>query len=444
MIEGEYMNKILDISIAELSKLYRNRKISPVEFLEETFKWLEVREDKLNAYIDIYKQEALDHARFIESSISEESHILTGIPYALKDLYAISGRKLTCGSPSMKNYISEEDSVVYKQFLSLNSILLGKTNMNEFAAGLVNDQFGRTNNPVDIAYSAGGSSGGSAASVADHIGLFSFGSDTGGSVRIPASYCGILGFKPSQNLKLNKGVFPLSQTLDHVGFFTRHIDDMMIVNSSLNGKEVTTLGQLNVRSKYKLRIGILGDEVLKSIDYQVAERYTQVINKLLDYELTEIDYFDEEKVLDIFSNIFYPEMSYIHSKLENDKKLYRSETYEMVKEGLAYSREQYYKGLSDREVMNEKVKSYFKEGLDLLLMPTVAFRVPLDEEDESFDLNGETRFTLPFNISGNPALSFNMGFDQENMPIGLQLVGKKFSDEEFLENAKEIIGIINA
>ncbi len=437
------MNNVLDISITELSNLYKGRKISPVEFLEETFKRLESREDQLKAFIDVYKDEALNHARSVESMISKESHILTGIPYALKDLYAIAGRKLTCGSPSMKNYIAEKNSEVYKQFLSFNSILLGKTNMNEFAAGLVNEKFGRTNNPVDIAYSAGGSSGGSAASVADYIGLFSFGSDTGGSVRIPASYCGILGFKPTQNLSLNKGVFPLSQTLDHVGFFTRHIDDMIIVNSSLKGIKFNSLKQLNGKNKYNLRIGILGDELLKSIDHEVAKKYTQAINLLSDYELLEIDYFEEEKVLDIFANIFYPEMSYIHSQLDNDKKLYRSETYKMVEEGLTYSAQRYIKGLSDREVMNEKVDSYFKGGLDLLLTPTVAFRVPLDEEDESFDLNGETRFTLPFNISGNPALSFNMGYDHENMPIGLQLVGEKFKDEQFLEYAKEIIEKIN-
>ena len=196
------MKKCSDLSIMKVAELYRRKDMSPVELVRTTFERLKEIDSQLNSFIMVLETEAMEAAKEAEAAFlrNEVKHDLYGIPFSVKDLYYTKGVRTTCGSQILKDYIPDSTAPLVSQLQNCGAILIGKTNMLEFAYGIVHPDYGQTNNPWDVTKTAGGSSGGSAASVAAGIGLFSLGSDTGGSIRIPASYCGIAGLKPTYSL----------------------------------------------------------------------------------------------------------------------------------------------------------------------------------------------------------------------------------------------------
>lgn len=433
------MSEVLKLDIKELAEEYRKKNISPVEVIKENYKRITKREKELNMFIKLYEDEAVEKAKVIERKFIEgdysEDNFLLGIPYGIKDLYDIKGQEMTCGSPSMKGHISKTNSTIYNQVKNKGSILLGKTNMNEFAAGYVNNYFGRTNNPVNPKYTAGGSSGGSAALIGDGIGLFAFGTDTGGSIRIPGSYCGIIGLKPTKNLLSEKGIFPLSKTLDHPGYFTRNLEDALILLATLKNKKERTFFNIKNNKNTNYKIGVLGEKDLTNIDEEIRVEYEKIVKNLKNnpkYYLKEIELPDTDHVLDTFEKIFFAEMSYIHNNFNNKKDLYREETREMIKTGNKIKAVDYLKGIEQKHNLGKYFESLFRQ-IDILITPTLGMRVPVSEETDDFSIEKEMKYTLPFNISGNPALTLNTGKDKNNMPVGVQFVGKKFSDFDLLK-----------
>ena len=252
-------------------------------------------------------------------------------------------------------------------------------------------------------------------------------------MRIPASYCGIFGYKPTQDKKLLKGVFPLSKTLDHAGYFTRTIDDMIILHRVLNDVEIDS------KPNGTLKIGILKEDVLERIDSEVRLTYEHILRRFQMHQLKEVDFVEHAEILQVFSEIFFPEMGHVHDALAADLEEYRKETREMVLRGKETKAIDYLSGLEHRDRIIQQMDVIFESGIDILLTPTVGIKVPMDEEDESFDLDNEMRFTLPFNISGNPALSFNMGYDSNGLPIGLQAIGRRGEDMNLLLQVKQLI-----
>ncbi len=439
------MNEILKLNIKELADKYRKREISPLEVIKENYKKIDKREKDLNMFINLYEEEAIKTAKIAEEKFGtgnyKEDNLLLGIPYGIKDLYGIKDKEMTCGSPSMSGYISKTNSNIYNKVKNNGGILLGKTNMNEFAAGYVNEFYGRTNNPINPEYTAGGSSGGSAALIGDGIGLFAFGTDTGGSIRIPGSYCGVIGLKPTKNFLSEKGILPLSKTLDHPGYFTRNLEDLLIVLSSLKNRKIKEMINLD-RSSYKdLRIGILGEKDLNNVDEDIRKEYERLIiniKKKNTFNMIEVLLPDNNYIIDTFERIFFPEMSNVHENLENDKNLYRKETLDMIKKGKTIKALDYIKGLDQKENISRYFEDIFKK-VDLIITPTLGMRVPVSEETSDFSLEKEMKFTLPFNISGNPALTINMGKDKNNMPVGMQFIGKKNKDFDLIQSINCII-----
>ncbi|MDW7668350.1 MAG: amidase, partial [Bacillota bacterium] len=362
------MKKVLELNIKELAEKYRKKEISPLEVVKENYIKINKREKELNMFINLYEKEALEIAKIAEEKFVkgnyEDKNLLLGIPYGIKDLYDVKDKEMTCGSPSMKGYISKTNSVIYSNIKNKGGILLGKTNMNEFAAGYVNDFFGRTNNPINPHYTAGGSSGGSAALIGDGIGLFAFGTDTGGSIRIPGSYCGIIGLKPTKGFLSEKGIMPLSKTLDHPGYFTRNLEDLLIVLSSLKNRDIKEMINIDGDIYKGIRIGVLGEEDLKNIDEDIRQEYEKLIiniKKKKIFYIEEILLPDNNYVLDTFEKIFFPEMSYIHENLKNDKSLYRKETFDMVKKGRSIKALDYIKGLEQKENISSRFQEIFKK-----------------------------------------------------------------------------------
>ena len=224
------------LSIAELSKGLKNKEFSSVELTQHYLDRIAV--SSLNSYITVTDELALSQARQADLKIAKGiSTILTGIPYAHKDIFCTMGVKTSAGSKMLDSFISPYNATITQKFNDENMVMLGKTNMDEFAMGSSNENsfYGPVTNPWDQDRVPGGSSGGSAAAVAARIAPFATGTDTGGSIRQPASLCGITGIKPTYGRVSRYGVLDLAETLDHVGPMTRNVDDATMMLSAISG-----------------------------------------------------------------------------------------------------------------------------------------------------------------------------------------------------------------
>src|SRR5947207_6298329 len=236
------------LSISELSELIRNKKLSPVDVTRATLDRIEKLNPKLNAYITVTPDMAMKAAQDAEAEIQQKKWRgpLHGIPIALKDLFDSAGIKTTAGSNVFKDRVPAQDAEVVRRLKAAGAVLVGKTNMHEFAFGgssLVT-AFGGVHNPWDVNRIAGGSSGGSASAVAAGLCYGALGSDTAGSIRQPASYCALAGLKPTYGLVSTRGVVPLSWSLDHVGPLTRTVADTAILMQAIAGydpQEITSV-----------------------------------------------------------------------------------------------------------------------------------------------------------------------------------------------------------
>jgi aspartyl-tRNA(Asn)/glutamyl-tRNA(Gln) amidotransferase subunit A len=442
------MNQMIEGSFIDVARLYREKEISPVEVLQKVFQRQERLEPQLNAFISVLKEDAIKSAKKAEQIFlrGEESHLLTGIPFSVKDLFYTQNIATTCGSNVLRGFVPTYTATILEKLLQTGAVLFGKNNMLEFAYGIVHPDYGQTNNPWDIAKTAGGSSGGSAAAVAAGIGYFSLGTDTGGSIRIPASYCGTVGLKPTQGLVSTYGVFPLSWSLDHVGPITRSVKETAVVLSIIAGKDlcdpysagkdISFIGLDTFDRVSPKKIGVLPESKLTSLHPEVKEVYNRTIKlaMALGWEIETIDIEKWNLVEEMIMNILLPEAAQIHEKWIDLKNQYAPMTYQQIEKGLKHKTIDYLKGLKAQKEFSEIVTKAMRD-VDVVLTPTVAFPAP--EEDPVIgdtELN-EMTFTGPFNLSGHPAITVNMGFTSAKLPVGMQLVGKHFGEKELLQVA---------
>jgi aspartyl-tRNA(Asn)/glutamyl-tRNA(Gln) amidotransferase subunit A len=431
------MKKWYELSILEVADLYRKRDLSPLELVRNIFERYQVLEPKLNSFITTLETEAIAEAERAENIFSQKkaAHILCGIPFSVKDLYDTEGIRTTCGSIILRNHIPKTTAPLVKQLQSYGAILLGKTNMLEFAYGIVHPEYGQTNNPWDVTRTAGGSSGGSAAAVAAGLGLFSLGSDTGGSIRIPAAYCGIAGLKPSYGLLSLEGVFPLSPSLDHAGPLAKSTEDLLVVMDAL----VPSLQAQPEREE--VVVGILSPSEMKGVADDVLIVYREVLSHLetLNWRVKVIDlkYFDrtEEMVM----NVLLPEAALIHEQWQLRKGDYAQQTFKQIEAGFNHLSLDYLKAKQEQSKAREDINLVL-ENVDLLIMPTVPYPAP--EEDPPLEEDNEMKFTGIFNVSGHPAVTIQAGFSKEGLPIGIQLVGKLGDDKGLLKKAIKIENLL--
>jgi aspartyl-tRNA(Asn)/glutamyl-tRNA(Gln) amidotransferase subunit A len=426
------LKEVLNGSITQLSKLYQSKQLSPVELMKYLFSSIEKEEPKLNAYISLFEKEALASAKKAEEQFlhGETVHFLTGVPYSLKDLFDTCGKLTTCGSRILSSHIPGDNAAIVDQIQRTGAILLGKTNMLEFAYGVVHPDYGQTNNPWDPTKTAGGSSGGSAASVAAGLGFFSMGTDTGGSIRIPASYCGVAGLKPTYNAINLNGVFPLSWSLDHAGPIARTADDLLVVwDAFFEPAAEESIDR-------KMKIGILPDNYLRSVDEDVMEAYFKTLKVVeeLSWEIVETEIPGWEETEKIIMNLLLPEAAHIHKQWWNRKQDYAPMTYHQIELGMQHKAVDYLEAQKQQKEFRETVSSVFTK-VDALLMPTVAFPAPAEDPVIGGEEKNEMTFTGPFNLSGHPAVTINLGFSKQGMPIGMQLAGPLHGDRELLRIA---------
>jgi aspartyl-tRNA(Asn)/glutamyl-tRNA(Gln) amidotransferase subunit A len=428
---------IYRLSFLEVGSLFRKKELSPVDLVENIFERMDDIEPHLNAFITLLKEEAHQSAKKAERIFlkNEEASILCGIPFNVKDIFFTKGIKTTCGSRILKDYIPNTTATILQKIQNQGAVLLGKTNMLEFAFGIVHPDYGQTNNPWDYSKTSGGSSGGSAASIAAGLGYFSLGTDTGGSTRIPASYCGIAGLKPTFGLLSVDGVFPLSKSLDHVGPMAKSVEEVSVLMDILTSNYSKQKGGDVANTKPVL--GILPESEFRDVNEDVVLVYQSVLTQMerMGWKMKTIEAELFLRAEEILMNVLLPEAANIHKKWLGRKDDYAPLTYHQLELGANHKSLDYVKAKEELTIIKDKVNRILHD-VDLIFMPTIPYPAP--EEDPSLEVDNEIKFTGLFNLSGHPALSMQGGFSKDHLPVGIQLVGKHYGEKALLKIAIEL------
>ncbi|HEU4768943.1 MAG TPA: amidase [Pyrinomonadaceae bacterium] len=445
-----------ELSIAKASELLRRKQISAVELTTSCLNRIEQLNPVLNAFITVMHDGALVQARQADDEIRAGNWRgpLHGIPIGLKDLIDTAGVKTTCGSALFAERVPNEDAEIVRRLKQAGAVLIGKQNMQEFAYGgtSTSSHFGPVHNPWDVDRIAGGSSGGSAAAVATAMCFAAIGTDTGGSIREPASFCGIVGLKPTYGRVSARGVFPLSPSLDHVGPLCRNVTDTALVLQAITGydKLDTTCVDFPVDSytyafnvKFRPRLGVVRRIYFDDLDPEIASGMDAALKVLSDLssDIVEVDLPDPPAAVQ------GPEVLAIHSKtLAASPELYRRWIRERLEQALAIDTVAYIQARQELDRVRRVVREVFAR-VEFLVTPTVA--VPPITISEALNMSpplaGELwlRNTRPFNAYGLPTISVPCGFTRAGLPIGLQIAGPNFSEASLLAFAHAFEQVTN-
>jgi len=425
---------MLDFTICELSRKICAREISPVEITHECLARIERLNPALNAFITVTAEQALDQARVAEREIFRGNYRgpLHGVPIGLKDLVDTAGVRTTAASAQFQDRIPVEDAEVVRRLRCGGAVILGKQNMHEFAYGgsSMISFYGEVHNPWDTKRIAGGSSGGSAASVATGLGFAAVGTDTAGSVREPAAFCGLVGLKPTYDRVSLRGVIPLSPSLDHVGPITRSVYDAALMMQVMTGHEsnqpclepsfVSAFDEFPEH----MRIGVPYAFFFDDLDPEIAAAVESAIQVFigLGAEIREV------KLEVSTDRTLSSAEAYAYHKpfVERSPELYQPATLARILAGANISPEDVLRARHDLEASREAIRKVFDE-VDVLLTPTVPILPPLIEDLRKHpdDLRPQElimlRNTRPFNVWGIPTISIPCGFTKSGLPIGLQI-----------------------
>ena len=435
-------------SIVEAGRALRDRKISPVELTEDCLARIEQQNPGLNAFITVTAELAIEQAHRAEQEITRGlwRGPLHGIPIGLKDLIDTAGISTTAASEVYKHRVPTQSANVALKLEQAGAILLGKQNMHEFAYGgsSMISYFGEVHNPWDPSHIAGGSSGGSAASVAAGMGLAAIGTDTAGSIREPAALCGVVGLKPTYARVSAVGVVPLSVSLDHIGPITQTVADAAILlrvvaedPAGLGLPEENFLEAWN-RERCQLRLGIPKGYFYDDLDPEVARAAQEALKvlKTLGGDVREI-----ELAPDADRTVQAAESYAFHAEsAAATPELYQAETLRRILTGANITEADYKRRLAELESARREIARVFDE-VDLIVTPTTPLPAPsiaeLKENPERLRPRELLllRNTRPFNVWGIPAISVPCGFTDGGLPIGMQLAGPAGRDDLVLRMA---------
>ncbi len=460
------------MSILSLSKALAERKISARELAEQYFEKISECDGQIGAYITVCRDRALAKADLIDKrrANGEQLFALSGIPFAAKDNFCTDGVRTTCGSKMLENFMPPYTATVIERLEGQGALLLGKTNMDEFGMGstTATSFFGQTKNPFDCTRTAGGSSGGSAAAVAARMAAFSIASDTGGSVRLPAAFCGCVGLKPTRGLLSRYGLVAFASSLDTVGVIAGDIEDTELVFGSVLGKDARDATSLDMPAQRALarplKVGLCEDSLLWAAPQisdsilRAAECLERAGVQVLKIQLPPPDlcvatYYvictaEACSNLSRFDGIRY---GYRADGADSIAELFfqsRSQGFgEEVKRRIALGtfclhgegREQYYAAAcAARADITGKLLSTLEECDALLLpvYPTVSPKIG-DAPRSSLELWRADALCTLANLSGLPALSLPFGRCEE-MPVGVQLMGRAYSEQMLFELGKTL------
>jgi len=422
--------------VTALGKRYRDGSLSPTEVTEQALARLGQLEPSLNAYAYTMTEEALADARRATEELASGLDLgpLHGILVAIKDLIEVAGVPTGYGSRVVPPKVASRDATLVTRLRSAGAILLGKTNLLEYAYGVAHPEVRQTNNPHDPGRTAGGSSGGSAAAVAAGIVPLAVGTDTGGSIRIPAAYCGIVGLKPSFGLVPLDGVFPLSWSLDHAGPLARNAKDAALLLSCLS----STPMPIDKMALSDIRIGLVRSQFSTSAFGRAVTDHINVAIKKLRHggaQISEISICDLDFANRNLITILRSEAAVIHAELyAHNAAGYAAGTRTQIEAGFAVPATDYVRARRFQTRLRESIEACFSD-VDVLLAPSVPYVAPVEDPQIEDEGDSEMLSSGFANMTGHPSVSIPCG-TIEGLPVGMQLTGPVGKDAKLLSAAR--------
>ncbi|MGN1134285.1 MAG: Asp-tRNA(Asn)/Glu-tRNA(Gln) amidotransferase subunit GatA [Oscillospiraceae bacterium] len=469
--------ELFEKSASELSEMLKNKEISSAELTKSVFGRIKDVDKDVNAYITLNEKDALKTAEEIDNKRAQGEKLsdLAGIPMGIKDNISTKGLKTTCASKMLENYVPPFNATVVDKLNNAGAVITGKLNMDEFAMGSSTETsyFGVTKNPFDFERVPGGSSGGSAAAVAACEAVVALGSDTGGSIRMPASYCGVVGLKPTYSSVSRYGLVAFASSLDQIGPLGRSVKDVAMVQSVINGhdkmdatsayRDTVDLSS-NLKADVKgLKIGLPKQYFGEGVDASEKDAVIAAVKELEKQGaiVKGIDLPSTDYALSAYYIISSAEASSNLARFDGVRYGYRAENYDGLVDMYERTRSEGFGDEVKRRIMlgtfvlssgffdayyikakktQHKIAMEFAEAfkdIDVIAAPTCtssAFKLG-ENFGDPLKMYAMDICTITVNIAGLPAISVPCGYDSKNLPLGLQLIGNKFSEQTLLNTA---------
>ncbi len=473
--------KIQGLTIKDIQRGLKEKKFSAVELAEKYLGKIKSEDKKIGAFLNISRDLALSQAKEVDDLISkgEEIPLIGGVPMAIKDNILIEGLKCTAGSKILENYKAVFDATCIKKLKKSKVLFLGKTNLDEFAMGssTENSAFQKTFNPHDLNRVPGGSSGGSAAAVASDECCCALGSDTGGSIRQPASFCGVVGLKPTYGAVSRYGLIAFASSLDQIGPLAKNVEDCEIIFDVIKGKD--PLDSTSVESKFpipnfqlsKLRIGIPKEYFGKGISKEVKVEVEKVIKKIEKegVKIEEVSLPHTKYAIACYYIIATSEASanlarydgikYGLKKIKSDNSVLLDDYLETRNEGFGsevkrrimlgtyslssgYYDAYYLKAQKAKDLIKKDFEEVFQK-VDLIftpVSPVLPFKMG-EKVKDPLEMYLSDILTVSVNLAGLPALSLPCG-EVDNLPVGLQIIGRPFRESEIFRAGKIVESLV--
>jgi len=462
------MSDLTKLTIKELNQGLKAKDFSSEELTLEFLKEIEKKDKDIKAFLTLTSEDALKQAKEADKRIKQgEIDLLTGIPCAIKDNIMIKGVRCTAGSRFLEKYVSPYDATVIKKLKENGAVFLGKTNLDEFAMGssCENSAFYPTKNPHDLSRVPGGSSGGSAASVAAGMCAYALGSDTGGSIRQPAGFCGIVGLKPTYGSVSRYGLIAFASSLDQIGPMAKSVEDVRIVFDSLKGRDEmdsTSIEANNAEDLKKIRIGVPKEYFGKGLDQSIEKSIREAIAfyekqgaQISEISLPHTDYAlacyyiiapsEASANLARFDGIRYGKVAegknLIDYYFQNRTKGFGTEVKRRIILGTytlsaGYYDAYYKQALKVRTLIKKDFEKAF-EKVDVILGPTspcLPFKIG-EKTDDPLSMYLADIYTVSVNLAGLPAISLPCG-ESDGLPMGMQLIAPAFKENNLFITAK--------
>jgi len=441
-------------TIEEFGRKLRRRELSAAEATDDCLRRIEADNARLNAFIHVMADEARRQATEADREIRSglDRGPLHGVPLSIKDLFDIKGVATTAASRVRAGHVADRDAPVITHLRQAGAVLLGKTNLHEFAFGTTNEDsaYGPARNPLDVQRSPGGSSGGSAVSIVSGMALASLGTDTGGSIRIPAAACGTVGLKPAYGEVTAEGAVPLSRTLDHVGPLTQTVSDAWHMFNGVLGRSTSSL---TARPVGDLRFAVLRPYFCDILDDGVRASFEAALDgvRRAHAHVDETAIPHASAIVPVYMNLSFGDAAAYHAAtLETMADLYTRPVRLRLELARYVTAEDYVRALKGREVLRREVDAALS-GYDALLLPTLPIPAPIIGAS-SVEIGGSKepvralmlRLTQLFNLTGHPVVSVPCGTTPGGLPVGLQVVGRQGQTDALLQVAatlEQVLGV---
>lgn len=463
-----------NLTIKDFHRGFLDKKFSAYEIVKSLFDYIEDKDKEIGAYLSLNKDRALEDASKVDVALAENKNLgyLAGVPLALKDIILVEGMPATAGSKILKDYVAAYDATVSRKLKLEGAIIMGKTNLDEFAMGssTENSAFKITKNPHDLTRVPGGSSGGSAAAIAAHMAVAALGTDTGGSVRQPASFCGVVGLKPTYGAVSRYGLIAMASSLDQIGPITKTVQDAAILFKTIAGQDEkdstsakTDYGDELLNPKLedmkKLTIGIPQEYFGEGLDREVGESIEEAITSLksLGINFKKISLPHTKYALSTYYIIMPAEVGTNLARFDGIRYGTREASDNLMdlyykNRGRGFGPEAkrriilgtfvlsagyydayYTKAQKVRKLIKEDFDNAFKEVGVILgpVAPTPAFKIG-EKIDDPLQMYLSDIFTIPANLAGIPGISIPVKGREGKLPIGFQLMGRHFREADIL------------